>query len=183
MSDSDAQIGKRLAELRGDTSQANLAAAMAERGHKWSQATVWSVEAAKRPLRLAEAADVAAILGIEVRELLVQDRVQKTLSALLHEGKRRTNLVREMVAISEQVDESTELMKAQTGALLTELRNNPDHPHRAWIEDLLGEDGVEAEDIPAWQLLREWVEEKHEDEAFLAAEKLKVSRGVDSEAS
>ena len=53
MSDTDARIGKRLQELRGEMSQAALAAAMAERGHKWSQATVWSVEQGKRPIRLA----------------------------------------------------------------------------------------------------------------------------------
>lgn len=35
---------------------------MRERGWKWSQATVWAVEKGDRPLRLAEANDLAAIL-------------------------------------------------------------------------------------------------------------------------
>ena len=35
---------------------------MRERGWKWSQATVWAVEKGDRPLRLAEANDLGAIL-------------------------------------------------------------------------------------------------------------------------
>lgn len=76
MSDTDVRIGERLQQLRGEMSQAALAAAMAERRHKWSQATVWSVESAKRPLRLAEAEDVADILGVTVADLLRRDGVE-----------------------------------------------------------------------------------------------------------
>lgn len=42
---------------------------MKDRGHKWSQSTVWSVERGDRPLRLTEAEDLAAILGVEVAML------------------------------------------------------------------------------------------------------------------
>ena len=80
MSDTDARIGKRLATLRGDMSQAALAAAMAERGHKWSQATVWSVEQGKRPIRLAEADDVASICGFDIQALVVRDALGERLS-------------------------------------------------------------------------------------------------------
>lgn len=68
----DEQIGERLQALRGTViSQAGLANAMKERGHeKWSQATVWSVEQGKRPLRLAEAATLAEILHADVGDLL-----------------------------------------------------------------------------------------------------------------
>lgn len=82
MSDTDARIGKRLGVLRGEMSQANLAAAMAERGHRWSQATVWSVETAKRPLRLAEAEDVAEILDAAVVDLLARDASTEVLRDL-----------------------------------------------------------------------------------------------------
>jgi|SRR5699024_10176739 len=82
MSDTDARIGKRLGELRGEMSQASLAAAMAERGHKWSQATVWSVESAKRPLRLAEALDVAGVLGVEVADLLQSTAAGEVIDGL-----------------------------------------------------------------------------------------------------
>jgi transcriptional regulator with XRE-family HTH domain len=60
---SDELIGRNLARMRGDMSQKELAARMKERGWKWSQATVWSVEKGERPLRLAEAEDIKAVLG------------------------------------------------------------------------------------------------------------------------
>lgn len=91
MSDTDERIGKRLAQLRGKTSQAALAADMANRGHKWSQATVWSVETAKRPLRLAEAVDVAAILGVKVDALLVAD----ALGTAVEDARRKIGTARE----------------------------------------------------------------------------------------
>ena len=37
---------------------------MRERGWRWAQATVWNVEKGERPLRLAEAEDLASILGV-----------------------------------------------------------------------------------------------------------------------
>lgn len=42
---------------------------MRDMGWKWSQATVWSVESGKRPLRLAEAQDVASILEVPLDRL------------------------------------------------------------------------------------------------------------------
>lgn len=64
--DDDRRIGENLARLRGSLTQQALANEMRLRGWKWSQATVWSVEKAERPLRLAEALDVADILGCTV---------------------------------------------------------------------------------------------------------------------
>lgn len=64
----DMSIGRSVSAFRGDMSQQALADKMRERGWKWSQATVWSVEKGERPLRLAEAMDLAQILGI--RDLL-----------------------------------------------------------------------------------------------------------------
>lgn len=37
---------------------------MRERGHRWSQATVWNVERGERPLRLSEANSLAEILEV-----------------------------------------------------------------------------------------------------------------------
>ena len=82
MSDTDARIGGRLQELRGDMSQAALAAAMAERGHKWSQATVWSVETGKRPMRMSEAIDLAEILETPVDSFAIQDEYGKAMFEL-----------------------------------------------------------------------------------------------------
>lgn len=58
-----------MAALRGDLSQDELAAKMKERGYRWSQSTVWSVERGDRPLRLTEATDVLQCLGIPIEDL------------------------------------------------------------------------------------------------------------------
>lgn len=47
-------------------SQQALADLMRARGWKWSQATVWAVEKGERPLRLAEATDLAELLKCQV---------------------------------------------------------------------------------------------------------------------
>ncbi|WP_295855044.1 helix-turn-helix transcriptional regulator [uncultured Microbacterium sp.] len=70
MTNVDAQIGANLQILRGEMSQTTLAARMKSAGHKWSQPTVVAVEKGERPLRLAEAADLAATLGIDVADLI-----------------------------------------------------------------------------------------------------------------
>lgn len=43
--------------------QQEVATAMRERGWKWAQATVWSIEKGERPLRLAEAEELSTIVG------------------------------------------------------------------------------------------------------------------------
>ena len=65
------RIGRQVSALRGSTPQTAIAEAMQERGHpKWSQSTVWSVEKGTRPLRLTEAHDLAAVLGVQITTLL-----------------------------------------------------------------------------------------------------------------
>lgn len=66
MSSRDEEIGNALAIMRGDHSQQWVADEMRKRGWKWAQATVWNVERGERPLRLAEAQDLAGILGATV---------------------------------------------------------------------------------------------------------------------
>lgn len=69
----DQLIGQAVIALRGDQTQQAVADAMRERGWKWSQATVWSVEKGDRPLRLAEAGDLAEVLGASVNDLLLDE--------------------------------------------------------------------------------------------------------------
>lgn len=64
------QIGEIVQALRGSRSQQEIANAMRERGHEWSQSTMWSVESGKRPLRLTEAADLATILNVDIPDLV-----------------------------------------------------------------------------------------------------------------
>lgn len=65
----DELIGESLRQARGDRSQEVLAAEMREQGWRWTQATVWSVEIGKRPLRFAEAVDLSETLGIPILRL------------------------------------------------------------------------------------------------------------------
>lgn len=80
--DRERQIGEAVAKLRGDTSQQAVAESMRLRGWKWSQATVWSVEKGDRPLRLAEAQDLANVFGVSVSQLLEGDSVAAALGKL-----------------------------------------------------------------------------------------------------
>lgn len=67
----DELIGQAVRVLRHHRSQRQLAAAMQARGWPaWSQATQWSVETGQRPLRLAEAVDLADELGVTIDALL-----------------------------------------------------------------------------------------------------------------
>ncbi|WP_137652729.1 helix-turn-helix transcriptional regulator [Bifidobacterium moukalabense] len=68
-SDRDAKIGENLLHLRGAMSQDALAEKMRSRGHKWSKATVWSVEKGERPLKLSEAMDLCSILSTGPHDL------------------------------------------------------------------------------------------------------------------
>lgn len=54
-------------------SQAHLAAAMRGLGFSWAQTTVAKIEAATRPVAIAEAAALAALLGATVDGMLGQD--------------------------------------------------------------------------------------------------------------
>lgn len=101
MSITDDQIGKNLTRLRGEMSQAELAERMRERGYKWSQATVWSVEKGERPLRLTEAEDIAAVLGVFASRLTDSDEISQ-LELLQHEVARAN---RELVAAIEKFHE------------------------------------------------------------------------------
>lgn len=66
----DELIGRNLVALRSDMTQKALADAMRERGHKWSQATVWALEKGDRPLKLTEAKDLVEIVGGDITRLL-----------------------------------------------------------------------------------------------------------------
>lgn len=64
--------GARIREIRiaHHWTQATLAKRMRTLGYKWLQTTAAKTEAAERPLRLNEAADLARVLGVDVCDLL-----------------------------------------------------------------------------------------------------------------
>lgn len=98
----DERIGQNLAVTRGDMSQKDLAERMRERGWKWSQATVWSIEKGERPLRLAEAEDVAHILQRPMHVLLSQEG-----EAVVHAATREVHdRYEELLAAMEAYDDA-----------------------------------------------------------------------------
>ncbi len=64
-------------------SQAALAAAMKERGWKWSQPTVAAIEKGERSLKLAEAVDLLDVLGLEDLESLILRPLHEVGSIML----------------------------------------------------------------------------------------------------
>jgi|ERR1035437_63165 hypothetical protein len=83
----DRQIGRTMAILRGDKTQQAVADEMRKRGWRWSQATVWSVEKGDRPLRLAEAEDLATVLGTPS----VHAFLTEPIGAYIQQGVRRAS--------------------------------------------------------------------------------------------
>lgn len=72
----DDRIGLNVTVARVDRhmSQGALGEAMRRAGWKWTQATVWSVESGRRPLRLSESTTLTGILGIGIGDLLLEPR-------------------------------------------------------------------------------------------------------------
>jgi len=70
VADRERLIGVTVSVLRDGMPQQAVADAMRERGHRWSQSTVWSVEKGERRLLLSEAADLAEVLDVPVDALL-----------------------------------------------------------------------------------------------------------------
>jgi transcriptional regulator with XRE-family HTH domain len=66
------QVGASVKVLRVQRglTQADVAERMHDLGHSWLQTTVAKTEAADRPLRLNEVADLAKILGVRVPDLV-----------------------------------------------------------------------------------------------------------------
>jgi len=79
----DVQIGRNVQRLRGDLSQQAVADLMRNRGFKWSQATVWSVEKGERPLRVAEGEVLTEALGFGYYKLTGSD-TETTIQLNMH---------------------------------------------------------------------------------------------------
>jgi transcriptional regulator with XRE-family HTH domain len=79
----EGQLGDRVRRLRIEHgwSQAELAARVASQLPNWAQTTVAKTEAASRPIRVNEAAALAAALGVPLHALLVDDEAPDALRA------------------------------------------------------------------------------------------------------
>ena len=103
-STSNAQIGSRVKQLRGEKSQGVLAESMRKRGFKWSQGTVWTVETGERPLRLSEAVALAELFGLPIEALsqpeddMREQLLRAELAAARSEVERASSRVAEIEA-------------------------------------------------------------------------------------
>lgn len=139
----DENIGANVAVLRGEISQKDLASRMRERGWKWSQATVWSVEKGERPLRLAEAADLAEILDQSIHVLLSgaePTRVHKAAQDVAAAESRLRSAIREY-----------EQCRFELALLL-------DHVESSGHNKAIGESWI---DVSAWEVVNRLHEEEN----------------------
>ncbi len=129
-------VGERVRRLRLERgwSQAELAARVSSALPNWAQTTVAKTEAASRPIRVNEAAALAAALGVPLHELLAVPDDLKALQSraeverLLHENAslqaRHRELQREwdrveheMGVVEERLDEVAAAYEAAVAAL------------------------------------------------------------------
>lgn len=141
MSDVDKRIGEAVLTQRGHMAQQTLADAMRERGHKWSQATVWSVEKGERPLRLSEAGSVAEVLGVRIEDLIdpsptaAQDKRAMILGRVISTGGFR-DVVR---GIARHKHNRAELEKLLESDLSDEVRQRSEDALDAFtVEGAIG---------------------------------------------
>jgi hypothetical protein len=125
----DEKIGRNLARLRGNRSQKDIADAMRERGWKWSQATVWSIEKGERPLRVAEAADLAQILD--------QERLGPSLFVQTDAESDFHTAMRQMSAADRSLREAIEGYFVAQGELSLRLQSSPNPAYERAVEDWL----------------------------------------------
>lgn len=91
--------------------QGELAQKMTDRGHKWAQRTVSMVETGDRTLKLFEAVDLAAILGVTVDELLNNDST--ALAAAQERAQVAAAQTKLQVAFYSAVEGQQELLAAR----------------------------------------------------------------------
>ena len=109
----DKQIGRNLAMFRASTTQQALATTMRKLGHKWSQATVWSVEKGDRPLRLTEADSLAQIFKIQIAAL-ADPNANEALNPLMIAQIRAKQLKQEHSRVQAEADAwATQLAEAE----------------------------------------------------------------------
>lgn len=158
MSDRDKQIGETLKTLRGETSQEALADSMRERGWKWSQATVWSVEKGERPLRLAEAEDLASVLGTHL-STLTGTPIEAQIQGFMHHASAAyrgiADLTAEFLEVQMNLNYTVEQAR-DAGLQLRPVQANAG----GWLEDNMPEDAVE---VGRLEFRAKWIEKSPTD--------------------
>ena len=117
-----ANIKTRRAQL--GLTQAQLAEAMQGLGHSWIQTTVAKTEAADRPLRVNEVADLARVLDVRVPELVSTDAdwaIESINTTLAMHGANANRLESEIEELNRQVAVKTQALE-ETRKRIQELQ-------------------------------------------------------------
>lgn len=111
-------------KLRGAMSQQELAQRMNERGQDWQQKTVSRVEKGTRDVKLFEAVDLAAVLGVTLDELMSADST--ALAAAEERAKVAAAQTKLRAAFHTAVVGAGELLAArlELAALLDEIKTS-----------------------------------------------------------
>lgn len=153
----DVVIGRNLAKLRqkaGQT-QEDLAKKMRSLyGFKWSKATVWSIEAGERPLKLTEAKDAVTCLGLDW---------VATLPILLQgDGKPTSELEIKGKVLFEQYDSVTDEIPALADTYFSYLvaaseafKDSDDPEGKQKAEDVLQECCPESLSSMYWDCIKD----------------------------
>lgn len=136
-----------MTRLRGQKTQQDVAGAMRSAGYKWSQATVWSVEKGERPLKLAEAEDLAKILETDLVALLVPPVEGMILEGLRSGIQRMLDVRRELNRATAAFQSARELL-AESVDYASEVAQNE------WEDERLHRETTEvlntAQEVLTW---------------------------------
>ena len=172
MIEGDALVGANLADLRerAKMTQKELADAMRAEGHKWSQATVWSVEKGERPLRLIEALDAADALSVTVSDLWAPSDVAAA-SRSLHDATTGLFDVRFQFQKLGEEWRLNKALLAQAISLLEELGVEAKYnamaesiEFRLWAAKMQLERSSADEMVTAFMNDRQWLDEEDDGE-------------------
>jgi transcriptional regulator with XRE-family HTH domain len=121
----------RLLRERRGMSQRQLAEAMAERGHPWHQQTVGRVEEGNRPVRFAEAEDLAAILQAPLDRLAwasgearVVEYLNQSASSVTAAHEAVADSVRRLLGAVAAVEEDAKRNEGHRSPLVQEARRD-----------------------------------------------------------
>jgi transcriptional regulator with XRE-family HTH domain len=124
-------LGQRLRTLREEVgmTQAHLAAAMTRQGFPMHQTMIGKVEGNQRPVRVNEAAALAAILGFTLADLLADPDLNAETSALRDELRQAT--ARRLDAEAQYAQLKADLAEVTVNlSAATEERNRADEAER-----------------------------------------------------
>lgn len=180
------RVGMNVANLRSTMTQQALADAMRERGHRWTQATVWSIETGDRALKLEEALSLVDVLGVgawgairlgkdaftELEPLLnkafkVRER---TVDALFDYMKARAALADSLLGREALFKRASEAQMRMAEDLIGPAGDPAvliDNARQVWIHEPLPENSAYGEDNPLERSMQDFVQEMEDRYQYL----------------